>query len=77
MKVTFKVFKGEVIAMLDHIRGAYATVCYAHEGQHCELEHRMIVRARNATREEYAPLLAELRSLYAYRYIDFEITNRK
>lgn len=75
MKVTFKVFKGEVIAMLDHIKGAYATLCYAHEGQYCELEHRMIVRARNATREEYAPLLAELRSVY--RHTDFEITNRK
>lgn len=75
MKVTFKVFKGEVIAMLDHIKGAYATLCYAHEGQHCELEHHMIVRARNATREEYAPLLAELHSVY--RHTDFEITNRK
>ena len=75
MKVTFKAFKGEVIAMLDHIRGAYATLCYAHAGQHCELEHRMIVRARNATREEYAPLLAELKSVY--RHTDFEITNRK
>ena len=75
MKVTFKVFKGEVIAMLDHIKGAYATVCYAHDGQHCELEHRMIVRATNATREEYAPLLAELRSVY--RHTDFDITNRK
>lgn len=73
MKVTFKKFKGEIIAMLDHIKGAYATQCYAHEGQHCELEHRMIVKARNATHEEYAPLLTELRSIY--RFTDFEITN--
>ena len=75
MKVTFKTFKGEVIAMIDHIKGAYATLCYAHEGQHCELEHRMVVRARNATREEYAPLLAELKAVY--RHTDFEVTNRK
>ena len=75
MKVTFKVFRGELIAMLDHIKGAWATVCYAHEGQHCEIEHSLIVRQRNATRAEYAPLLAELQSVY--RHTDFEITNRK
>ena len=74
MKITFKKFKGEIIAMFDHIKGAYATLCYVHDGQHCELEHRFIVRQRNATREEYAPLLAELKSIY--RHTDFEITNR-
>lgn len=74
MKVTFKKLRGEIIAMFDHIRGAYATDCYAHDGQHCEIEHRFIVRQRNARREEYAPLLAELRGIYTAT--DFEITNR-
>lgn len=72
MKVTFKKFKGEIIAIVDRINACTA-LCYAHEGQHCELNRRMITRARNATREEYAPLLAELRSVY--RHTDFEITN--
>ena len=74
MKVTFKKFRGEIIAIVGHI-DACTALCYAHDGQHCELDRRMITRARNATREEYAPLLAELKSVY--RRTDFEIRNRR
>lgn len=74
MKITVKKFRGEIIAIVGHI-DACTALCYAHDGQHCELEHRMIVKARNATRAEYAPLLAELKSVY--HYTDFEIRNRK
>lgn len=59
-------FKGDVTAVFPdrpwNWRGDLT--CYAHIGQHSGCSLAWYRRTRPATPEEYAPLLADLRSIY-------------
>lgn len=59
-------FEGVVTAVFPATENpitGYAT-CYGHVGQHSECSRRWYQGTRPATPEEYAPLLAELTSIY-------------
>lgn len=65
LRVAFRVGQGDVVAVLPDLpANDYRWVCYAHVGQHSECSRKWYYRTRRATPEEYAPLLAELRSIY-------------
>lgn len=89
VKVTFVVFKGEVNAIFRAVKGydgawmkdgPFVNRCdghwrynaYAHVGQHCEVDAALL-KCRRATREEYAPLLKEMRDIVGY---DVEVVQR-
>ncbi|MDG1950058.1 MAG: hypothetical protein P8J32_04580 [bacterium] len=59
-------FKGDVFAMLPHEvadRNGHVT-CYQHIGQHSQADYAAnIAASRPATKEEYAPLKAEMEGL--------------
>ena len=68
VRVTFRVWKGEVCAVLPDVPADYyghMFTCYAHVGQHSSCSREWLGRTRRATPEEYGPLLAELTSIYA------------
>jgi len=58
-------FKGYLTAVFpdDPERAGFLS-CYAHIGQHCTGSLEWYRATRAATGAEYAPLLAELRSIY-------------
>jgi alkylated DNA nucleotide flippase Atl1 len=74
MKVVFRKFKeGDVIALFcnsakDCRHGN--VMSYQHVGQHGEASRQLGRNLKLATPEEYAPLLRELRAIYAPETID-------
>jgi hypothetical protein len=59
-------FKGQVTAVLPTVEANPGMVtCYAHVGQHSEGSLEWYSSTRLATAAEYAPLLYELRGIYA------------
>lgn len=78
VKVIYRVFEGEVIALFPEVPAApQSGMClsYAHVGQHGAADASGIVRAsRPAKPEEYAELDAELRSIGYEPIIRHKIT---
>jgi len=64
-KVVYRVFKGEVLALLPAQSVNYGNIAfYAHIGQHGEVDSFLTREGRLATPQEYAPLHAELTRIY-------------
>lgn len=60
-------FKGDVTAVFPTLPGTsapYTATCYAHVGQHGSCSPDWYRQTRAAKPDEFAPLLAELRSIY-------------
>lgn len=88
-KVTFVVFKGEVLAIFRAIRdksgkwvkekpyidgsGRAVIDCYAHVGQHGQCMPEILRRSRRAKPEEYLPLKREMEDIVGY---DIETVQR-
>lgn len=76
MKVLFRVDRKsrEVVAVFPTERNRGDIMCYAHVGQHSDCCREWVTQdTRNATPNEYAPLLAELRTI---GYDDLQIIKR-
>lgn len=74
MRVKFIVFDGEIVALFpdeDYDHSSSCIVCYSHVGQHSGAS-RDLIRHKMATREQYEPLLKELKSI---GYDDLEVIN--
>lgn len=66
LPVLFRVYRGELCAYFPTEtwdRNGNIT-CYAHIGQHGGADRAWLVKGQPALPSEYAPLLAELRSIY-------------
>lgn len=68
IKVVFRVFDGEVLALFPELPGTndrWTCTCYAHIGQHSSADiHHVVNNSRPATVEEYFDLLRELEGIY-------------
>ena len=77
-RVIFRKYKdnGEIIALFpDIVPSFFKRMSYMHFGQHSEVDYDLCVKCTKlATEEEYAPLLAELKSI---GYDDLKIYKRK
>ena len=75
LQVIFKKLQGEVVAIFPFEQWNGSTlVSYMHNGQHSGFDAHLAYQCPNATKEEYAPLLAELKSIY--NDIELEVLNR-
>lgn len=66
LKIAFRMLEGEVIALFRNNpddRGQELVTYYAHIGQHGATS-RKLFRRKKATPEQYADLLAEIKSIY-------------
>jgi alkylated DNA nucleotide flippase Atl1 len=74
MKVVFRKFKeGDVIALFCNSANDCTpgnVMSYQHVGQHGEASRQLGRNLKLATPEEYAPLLRELRAIYAPETIE-------
>ena len=77
-RVIFRKFKdnGEIIALFpDIVASFFERMSYMHIGQHSGVDYDLCIKCTKlATEEEYAPLLAELKSI---GYDDLKIYKRK
>lgn len=65
MKVVFKIWKGEVVALFPELPGTNdpdTCLCYSHAGMHSTADVRAAGKQPYATKREYEPLLRELES---------------
>ena len=66
-RVIFRKYKdnGEIIALFpDIVPSFFKRMSYMHFGQHSEVDYDLCIKCTKlATEEEYAPLLAELKSI--------------
>jgi molybdenum cofactor biosynthesis enzyme MoaA len=71
-KVIFRKFNdGEVIALLPEFTNShnYTIVSYMHIGQHSDADYNQVVSiTKLANKEEYTPLLNELKEIYKDEY---------
>lgn len=76
-KVTFRKWKGEIIALFPDIPWNphdYTTASYMHVGQHSSADYQYVVaHSRPATEPQYRDLLAELRAI---GYDDLRVVQR-
>lgn len=66
LPVIFRMYKGELAAYFPTLGWSRTgtITCYVHVGQHGEATPDWLWRGKRATPEQYADLLAELRSIY-------------
>lgn len=65
LKVIFKKSGKEIVAFFPELRANYGNiVSYIHVGQHGEASYYFYSGLKNATEDEYATLLEELKRIY-------------
>lgn len=75
IRIIFKRFKGEILAIFpDEKEHDNCLMCYAHLGQHSTCS-KTLMYCRNASKDEYTPLLNELVNVIGYN--DLAILNER